>query len=399
MQALRAADLLRSMGVNTHIGNAGIAPQWSQTAQTIAALRYLGIDRLRDMAGGGQADYEAVATAIEALFAFAISETAPQNYQGDLDQYLAMVIDAFALEGPNEPDAAYSVSLGGSPAHAASFMPTLYAAAQKHGLIGIANSFGIIWPDPGSYGTTGDLSSSADWGNAHTYYDPHQCSPNGDGLYGTGMIDWVQRNARMTTPGKPVAHTEFGWRHDRNSEAAIAAYTLTFFLSVHAMWGCPFAAIYSLFDDSSGAWGLFDGSGKPRQVATAIHNLRQMLRDDAPDALRFIPGAVPMLITGMPAGENGNCGGHSALYQKSNGEYWLALWNEQTLTSDDPSGNKPITVAPVPITVVVGIPLPNTVGLALLYDPLLSANPIRSFANTATFHLSLPAHPILLRLL
>ena len=107
-----------------------------------------------------------------------------------------------AYEGPNEPDAPYSVSFGGPfLRQAAAFMPTLYHAAQQDGVPAIQTSFGVVWPRS-DYGTTGDLAAYADYGNAHVY--PQVC-PGCRGLYGTGVIDWLNREARKTTPGKPVA--------------------------------------------------------------------------------------------------------------------------------------------------------------------------------------------------
>ena len=399
MQAKRAHDFTQTVGLNTHIGNAAIAPQYTNVPLIGSCVNYLGVKHLRDMPGGTQDQYLAVAKATGAKFVMAISETGPGNYQGDLNFNLALAQAGvvFALEGCNEPDSAYAASLGGNVGQAAIFQQTVYAAAQVLGVPCIANSFGNIWPDPGSYGTTGDLSAIADWGNAHTYFDPHQCGPNGDGYFGLGMIQWVQKDALLTTPGKPVAHTEFGWRHDHNTEAAVAAYTLEFLFSAFDQWSSPLSCVYALFDDGSGMWGLFDGNGLPRPVASAIRNVLMLLEDDGPNAATFAPESLAVTIGNMPGGENVNAGGHALLLQKSDGELWLVLWNEQRLTTEDTATppNAPITVPPVSVTVSV----PGHIGFVLVYDPLVSNVAQRAVMNVGTFNLLLPAHPILCRLI
>lgn len=399
MKALRAADLVASIGVNTHIGNAAIAQPYGNIPLIVQCVNYLGVKSLRDMPGGALAQYQQVAAGTGAKFVMAISETGPGNYAGDLafNGSLASSGYVMAFEGCNEPDSAYATSLGGSAAAAAAFQPHVAAAATQWGVKAIANSFGNIWPDPGSYGTTGNLSAHADWGNAHIYYDPHQCGCNGDGYFGLGVIQWVQKDAALTTPGKPVANTEFGWQHGKNSEAAVAAYVLTFFLSAHAQWGSPFSGVYALFDDGSGTWGLFNDNGTPRPVATAIRNLIMLLQDESATARSFTPDAPNITVGNLPAGENVNAGGHAALYQKASGELWLALWNDQALTTDDTAtpANQAKAVSSVSVTISGHAPI----GTIEIYDPLVSSTAQRSITNAAAFNVSLPAHPILCRFL
>lgn len=399
MQAKRARDFTQTVGVNTHIGNAAIAPQYGNIPLIGSCINYLGVKRLRDMPGGAKEQYLAVADGTNAKFALAISETSPANYQGDLNFNIALAQAGvvFALEGCNEPDSAYAASQGGNVGQAAIFQQTVFAAAQALELPCIANSFGNIWPDPGSYGTTGDLSAIADWGNAHTYFDPHQCGPNGNGYFDLGMIQWVQKDALLTTPGKPCAHTEFGWRHDHNTEAAVAAYTLTFLLSAFDQWTSPLSCVYALFDDGAGMWGLFDGNGLPRPVASAIRNTLMLLADDGPNASTFAPAELAVTVANLPSGENVNAGGHTLLLQKSNGELWLVLWDDQNLTTEDNA--QPPNVAIAVPAVSVTITVPGHIGLVLVYDPLVSTVAQRAVTNVGTFNLLLPAHPILCRLI
>lgn len=396
IQAKRAHDLISAIGLNTHVGNTADAAAYGSIDNIVQAVKYCGVTLLRD----GDCDLgllRVLAAATAARVVCLIGEVAPAEYVTQLGELLALPPKMIAaLEGPNEPDSAYAESLGGSPKAAATFQSLLYAAARSMGVPAIANSFGIIWPDPGSYGTTGDLSAWADYGNSHCYYDPHQCGPNCNGYYGTGMLAWLVHNAQLTVPGKPVAHTEFGWRRDHNTDAAIAAYTLEFFLSAHWMWGGPFAIAYGMFDDGSGQWGWFNDDGTPRPVATAVRTMLGLLADPRANAATFSPGSLTVSLSSLPAGENANAGGHFGLYQQANGDWWIPVWNEQRLMTED--GATPNVAVSPAAPVMTTLTLPAAASAIDVFDPLIGDRPIDSTSHAAKIAFALPTHPVLVRI-
>jgi hypothetical protein len=74
----------------------------------------------------------------------------------------------------------------------------------------------------------------------------------------------------------------------------------------------------------------------------------QLLGDSAAEATTFTPGKLAYTLSGMPA-SSGSVGGQQALFQRADGSFWLALWNEEVL-NDTSHGNVDVTVAPVPVS-------------------------------------------------
>ena len=401
MQAARAQDLLDGFGINTHLDGCcnGKGGNYNDTDAVIRAIRYIGdVKLLRDFCESDKLLRIAPRVTREtgAHFWCAIGETRPQGFP----EQLALMRRGHrsgwvvAYEGPNEPDAPYSVSLGGPfLRQAAGFMPTLYRAARQDGVPAVQTSFGVVWPHS-DYGSTGDLAGYADYGNAHVY--PQAC-PNCLGEGGKGAIAWMDREARKTTPGKPVAITEWGYTTPASrgygavSETVQAAYALEFILDAHKA-GDPYYFYYGLLNDGAGNFGLFHNDFTPKQAAVALHDFFALLRDPASDASSFTPGRLDVDLLGMPPAER-NAGGRSALFEKADGSFWLALWNEQVL-NDYRGDNHDLHVAPVPVTIRFN----RSVAAIAEFDPLgHGITPVAS-GKGRHFTLQLPAHPVLLRI-
>ena len=96
---------------------------------------------------------------------------------------------------------------------------------------------------------------------------------------------------------------------------------------------------YGLYDNSSGTWGLFNSDGSARPAATALHNLTTLLADSGSN---FTPGSLNYTLSGTQAGDN------SFLMEKSDGSFWIGLWDESgsthTVTVNLPSSAKSISV-------------------------------------------------------
>jgi hypothetical protein len=399
--AARARQLTDGIGINTHIDFPGYQTIGATAIET--AIEYVGNGMLRTLRDSPNADgdltsWAAIATATGVKFDAFIAEGAPAVYSDNLARMQTMAGKGYlmAFEGGNEEDDSYPVSLGNSQAKAAAFQPMVWAAGQSAGLPVFQISFGAGWSVPtGDYGTVGDLSASATYGNAHTY---PAVNPLGD-------IASLDKDALLTTPGKPVAHTEFGWNTFSSgsnagygwcSEATAAAYDTTFILDAFNA-GNPYYFRYELFDDdqleSANSWGMFYDTGTPKQSATALRVMFQLLGDSSAAATTFAPGKLDYMLTGMPA-SNGSIGGQQALFQRADGSFWLALWNEQAL-NDTSNANVDVAVAPVPITLT----LATRATAVSVYDVLAqNTTPVQQASQVTTLALSLPAHPILVKI-
>jgi len=301
--------------------------------------------------------------------------------------------DFAALEGGNEEDDAYPVSLGNDQWQAAAFQPQLFQAAQGYDLPAFNISFGAGWGNPtGDYGTVGDLSAVATYANAHLYPGSSPAAHN-------AML-WINGDAALAAKTRPVAITEYGWitypdgypvaTYGRVSRATQAAYVVEGMFDARN-FGDPYYFYYALDDDNSGAHGLFDELGNAKPAAVAVHNLFALLGDAGAAAQSFTPAKLDYRLSGMPPASAGR-GGQEALFQKSDGSFWLALWNEQVL--NDPKTNADIAVPPVPVTLTLG-----TVASSItVYDPLRGVAPIAAASGAAALAISLPAHPILVKI-
>jgi hypothetical protein len=308
---------------------------------------------------------------------------------GATDKYI------MAFEGPNEAD----VFASGGQKAAAQFQPQVYSAAHAAGLPAIDISFGAGWcsspnnppgcSTTGDYGTVGDLSASADYANAHTY---PAASPGSGNTFKT-----LNADANLAAPGRPVAITEFGWvtgqagNWGNVSVDTQAAYVVEGILDAFTL-GNPYYFYYALYDDGSGNFGLFYDTGVAKPAATAVRVLFQLLGDTAANALTFTPSALDYTLSGLPA-PSGGTGGQQILLQKSDKSFWLALWNEQTINQG--TTGQDVAVAAVPVTLSLG----KQASQISVYDVLAaSTTPVQTAASTDTLMLSLPAHPILVKI-
>src|SRR5262249_4078433 len=120
--------------------------------------------------------------------------------------------------------------------------------------------------------------------------------------------------------------------------------------------------IYELFDEAAETstnhhqhFGLvrFDGSFKP--AAVAVENLLALMRD---------PGSTPVPAGGLNLTLTGPATVHQLLFKKSNGHFWLALWND--VLSFNQTTNTDIANAAVNVSIAITT---TTVTHARRYQP------------------------------
>lgn len=173
-QAITSETFIQSLGVNTHLDFGG---NYADVQTDELAINYLGIDNLRDSPGSPEdlTLWQQVAQATGTQFDAYIGQTPPAGMSTELGyiQQLAQQGIVNYIEGGNEEDDAYPASLGNTLSYAAQFQQTVYDVAQSLGLPTINISFGAGWTAAnnwiGDYGSVGDLSGVADYGNGHVY--------------------------------------------------------------------------------------------------------------------------------------------------------------------------------------------------------------------------------------
>jgi serralysin len=370
--AIRAYTFIDTIGVNTHIDFAKYGYQ--NLAVVEAAINYLGLKNLRDSAqtATDAQTWLRVAQATGAKFDDYIAEASPPGmaYDSSLVQQLASEGILNYLEGGNEEDDAYPASLGNTLAITAQFQRQVYATGHALGLPVINMSFGAGWTAAnnwqGHYGDVGDLYAYADYANAHTYPLLEQ---------GT---DWTTRRlnglALLAAASRPVITTEIGWNESQGfGQDNIAKRAIQAVLDGMKN-GNVKTYFYALYDDESGLFGLMIQDGTAKPAGTAIHNLTTLLADGGTNAATFAPGSLAYTLGGATANDN------ALLMQKSDGSYWLSLWNE-----NDAAHN---------VTLI----LPAAAQMKV-FDPLKGTGAIQNLASATSATLKLSDHPMLVEVI
>lgn len=391
-----AQALLNGFGVNTHIDDS--VYQTLGLAQIENCINYLGgVTFLRDSPLSWQDGtwWPQIAASTNTQFLAYIGYSSASAFSTITDNINSVPYQyLMGLEGCQEPDTGALLGYAETLAQGSAYQSTVQASAASYGIPTFQMSFGQgynINPTQGNYGSQGAIGL-ADYGNIHV---SPATSPNAGGLLAQQIV-----NARLATPNKPAAVTSFGWSMTPSASvvgsctaATAAAYILTFIFDAFAL-GIPYYFYQDLVDDTSSgntrpATGLFDGTGAPRPAATAVRNLFSLLSDTGPNALSFVPGKLSFSLTGMPSSD-GKTGGKHALFQKSDGSFWLVLWNEQPLNN---TSGTDITIAPSSVTLTLGAQAVSVT----VYDPLQSTTRVSVATSVLTVTVSLPARPILVK--
>jgi hypothetical protein len=371
--AVRAYNFVSTLGINTHIDFADYGYQ--NLAIVEASIGYLGVTNIRDSAESA-ADAQTwlqVSQATHAKFDDYIAETSPAGMATDLSYAARLAGEGILnfIEGGNEEDDSYPAALGNTLQITAQFQQQVYATGKALGVPVINMSFGTGWtPDnnyQGDYGAVGDLSAYADYGNAHTYPNVGQ----GD--------DWAMQRlnglAQLAAGKDPVITTEIGWNESQGFGLVnIAKYVLQAALD-GMKDGNTKTYFYSLFDDGSGLFGLMNQDGTPKPAGTALHNLTSLLADTGAAASTFAPGSLSYSLSGTTASDN------ALLMEKSDGSYWLSLWNENDAAHD------------------VTLTLAGAATEIKVFNPLTGTSAVQDVKNVASAIVSLSDAPLILEVI
>src|SRR5579859_27992 len=388
-----AENFINSIGVNTHLDF--LSSSYSNLSAVESAINYLGVKNLRDSPEntadlGATGLWQQVANATGAKFDAYMPEGSAANMQASLG-YIGTLAEQGILtflEGGNEEDQPYATSQGNSLAATALFQQQVNSLGHQLGLKVINMSFGVGWgtSPTGDYGTVGNLAAYTDYANAHVY--------PGTGNTPGATLAALDADANLAAAGKPVINTELGWYTTGSTTDASAVsvtvqakYTLDGLLDAYKA-GDPQTFLYELLDQHAGStnneynFGLFYADGTPKPAATAIHNLTTLLADNG---AAFTPGQLGFQLSGTLATDN------SLLLEKSDGSFWLAVWNETRLSG--PTSPTDISVPNHTVTLT----LAGTANIQV-FDPLTGTSSVQSANGTTSIALSVPDHPILVEI-
>lgn len=386
--AIRTSDLIDHFGVVTHL--AYTDGGYRELSTTTNALRYLGIDHVRDEVTNptydayGQAHYaQAAASGIHFTFLtdgrvdpgteVARIRAIEQAYPGSVT----------AIEGPNEVNNfPFSYKGASGTAAAQSYMRDLFNAVQADALLRDITVTGFT--DYPNRASTSDASAI------------HPYAKEGDQPRGRILQDMADQNA--VDPGKAFYITEtgyhtkidpsYGW--EGVSEATQAKLILNTYMD-GVLLGAKQTYVYQLLDAYAGNsqeehFGLFRLDNSPKPAATAIHNLTTILNDGGSNAGSFGTGALDVTVSNAPAS------GQTLLTQKSNGSYQIITWAEPDIWNQ--ASNQAISVAATNEIISFG----TSFQTVEVFDPLVSTAPIQTYYNVSSVSVGVTDHPLIVQL-
>ena len=202
-------------------------------------------------------------------------------------------------------------------------------------------------------------------------------------------------------PGLPQAVTETGWytvtATGGVSQKAQALLLLNDIFDLYVTVQAKFIYIYELLDEEASGgtnlfnhYGIFDFTNTPKTAATAIKNLTTILTDSGG---AFTPGTLTYSISPFPGHSVAlnNNGAQALLLQKSNGHFFICVWNEPEIWN----GSSDVT----PSTVSATLTLPATETTVNVYDPQVQSTPINTYSGVSSVPLSIAADQLIVEVI
>ena len=387
--AMSTEAFLNTLGVNTHIDP---SQHWDPDLVKVGRhMAYIGVRNQRDWpykADEG-ADFLTVQSNWSPLGRLwtSIREDNQTNQRNDLSYAESIYTTygsglVYVLGGPNEEDDEYPQGVGATLPDSALVQGQLYTWAHSQGRNVKVNQmdFGAGWTDQNNW--QGDYNPSntginqnytpggADIGSAHTYIS------NGSQTELT-VLNIMRANALLTTPGKPVAHTEAGI-YKNTGQGINYLPTVAGAMTVVGAFDSAAAGdvgyfVYGLQDDVT--YGFYDSTDTdPNPMATYYHNMTTIL---ASTSGTYGPGQPPTFTPGSlnVTYSNTTTAAH-LLMQKPTGEYVIADWHEVLMDGTQTSQTDTITFGQTFATVKV-------------YDVEAGTTPIATLSNVSSYTLTM----------
>jgi hypothetical protein len=295
-----------------------------------------------------------------------------------------------AVEGPNEPDES---KFGKNFAQMIrEFQANLYFAIKKDPQTA---NLPVLSPSAFFIENAFKLGQvPCDIGNTHHY-------PRGQWGIPVDALDRQLLAAKAMCGERPIIITESGYNNGANlkstefsvTEQAAAKYLLRLFLEYFNR-GIERFYTYELIDlkpdfqgDNNAEWhfGLLRYDGSPKPDFIALKNLIFLLQDDEAIAHKSLP------LKSLDYNLQGNKTNiHHTLLQKSNGNFYLILWQE--VPSFEHQTKTDIVVAERSLTLTLNTPISQ----AAIYKPVNSIKPLEQYDNIKQLKLNVPDHPLVI---
>jgi hypothetical protein len=330
---MASETLVNSIGVNTHIGT-----YYSQSDFTtvIARLKSLGIKHIRDGILDNDAPFNkavvqmlsATGAKLDGITDCPGIEYYPQSVTtaSDIRAFDAAIGSRLeAVEGPNEVDSRNDKNWAVDTRNC---LPSLRGAETSLPFIApsIANQL-----DNAS--KLGNISPDVDLGNGHRYFSGRNPGTSGWGATGPcgtyGALPWALCEIRINSGSKPVYLTESGYNTQTEVDEPTQAKYISRLFFVNLRAGVARTYVYDLKDyvggDGFGGDGLLRTDNSEKPAYYAIASVISAFTDST---------ATPKLTPLKYSIESGPTVEH-LLFEKADGTYLLAIWNEASSWNPD----------------------------------------------------------------
>ncbi len=393
----RSSDgFVDTIGVNVHSSHLfwPVGTAYDNWSAVTTAIGDLGIRYVRDIPNATDrlnSLYDATGAKVDVL----VDGRAP-GYLLDQSLLPSVLASAKALkgivymEGANEAD-----QMGDAPSDP-NWQTTIHnwtvAMAQQIRADPKLSQYPIIAPSPEwaeRLALIGDHTAYVDLGNIHSYPNAH---PE------TNLLANKLSNAAVISGPKPVVATETGYQSHaglmtNTNDVSLAAGGKYFprLLMEYFRQGIQRTFLYELIDNTLDVThqnpeynlGLLNNDFTDKPAATSVKNLIHLLKDPGSS---FTPSTLDYTLTG------GNANLKQVLLQKSDGTFWLALWQNVSVYDNPTSTDLINPDLPVTLTLADGF------ASAATYLPDGSINPIATFGAGLQLNLNVPDQVLLVEI-
>lgn len=390
VNAKSADSFVDSIGVNTHFTYGGTP--YERFDEMKAKLQDVGIRHIRD---GGYNDPDFF-NKLKDLGSVGIKSDIifSGNSMGEVLDVVKSLSGAIeSVEGPNESDLEFfNFSYNGQkfPEGTRAYQQDLYNTIKNDS---VTKNLKVILPSMGWGQDADQMGLMDDWGDYCTMHN----YPNLGQAPTIDLDSYFIPHTNNMCNRLPKWSTETGYNNEKTNDLGISEEAggkyiprlllESFNRDIKRTYLYEFANEWDGEGDQ-GNFGLihFNGSAKP--AYTAIKNMTSLLKEPGAN---FNPGSLDYSLS------VGDDQVHSTLLQKSNGEFYLILWQEARSWDNDSKTD--INVNDLNVTVNLNTPISH----AEVYKPLDSGSSILSQnapsgGSLNSLTVQVPDHPLIIKL-
>jgi len=392
--ARSAMAFVDSVGVNTHLNYFDRA--YGNFALVEKDLHFIGIRHVRDGVHLQNSDYNRllysrwIELGKQGIRFDAVLD--PRSNLGPLTPSLLEHVEKLAgntiesFEGPNELDISGMANWAGVDRN---YQQCIFATVR---LLSDSSRVQIIGP------SLALIRNGRDFDGVIGGFDDANLHPYPAGKMPSAIFPEQTNLAQQVFGEKPLVITESGYHNALNdssdqpavSEQAAAKYIPRLFLENFARHIAR-TYLYEFLDEAPDPglrnnqmhWGLVRADGTEKPAYLAVKNLIHELNDSEE--------AGPPFELSWALDDSGPAI-HHLLLKKSNGLFDLVLWQE--VSSYSSKTRKDLDNPPVKTVLI----LENKARHITLFEPVLQEKPLKTYADVASVHLSIPDHPLIVEI-